>query len=156
MHPNRPLSTTTPSTTFSKFNLCPLVLLWLLVSLLSAVSKEISRIIQKIPLFPIAEMESWKCLSSKCMFTIYLNFDSFPQCWDGENLDSADYMSHMKYQVNGNCPSSHPVLLPRVQIKLRFPVPGGPGTSLSSGNGLSGHADFVSFISFHEVLFWRI
>lgn len=39
---------------------------------------------------------------------------SFPNCWDGVNLDSADHHSHMAYSATPNpalndCPASHPV-----------------------------------------------
>lgn len=37
---------------------------------------------------------------------------SFPACWDGKNVDSADHMSHMAYPSNspdtGFCPPTHP------------------------------------------------
>ncbi|GAA6062956.1 hypothetical protein JCM10212_005346 [Sporobolomyces blumeae] len=35
----------------------------------------------------------------------------FPSCWDGENVDSANHISHMAYPFDneaGPCPSSHP------------------------------------------------
>src|SRR5690606_15259125 len=37
-----------------------------------------------------------------------------------------------------------PVLLPRLQFKFVFPLSGGPGTQLSSGSGVTAHADFVN------------
>ena len=32
---------------------------------------------------------------------------SFPDCWDGENLDSEDHVSHMARSEDGVCPDSH-------------------------------------------------
>ena len=43
---------------------------------------------------------------------------TFPDCWDGVNLDSPNHRSHMSYRsyVNGHhiCPSSHPVRIPTI------------------------------------------
>ncbi|KAF2008488.1 WSC-domain-containing protein [Aaosphaeria arxii CBS 175.79] len=41
---------------------------------------------------------------------------TFPSCWDGKNLDSANHKSHVAYPRDGNydggrCPSSHPIHL---------------------------------------------
>ncbi len=47
----------------------------------------------------------------------------FPQCWDGQNLDSADHKSHMSYPDNPNgCPASHPVPLSQITINVRYAV----------------------------------
>lgn len=38
----------------------------------------------------------------------------FPQCWDGQSLDSANHKSHVAYPSgvdSGDCPASHPVRL---------------------------------------------
>lgn len=45
----------------------------------------------------------------------------FPQCWDGENLDSSDHRGHMAYAQRG-CPSSHPVPLPQVVLNVVYPL----------------------------------
>ena len=73
---------------------------------------------------------------------------SFPQCWDGINLDSADHMSHMAYSDNG-CPASHPVAMPQVTYNVYWPVPdsGNSTWRLSSDMydgpaGYSGHGDW--------------
>jgi uncharacterized protein DUF1996 len=69
----------------------------------------------------------------------------FPQCWNGTSLDSADHKSHMAYPVAGNCPSSHPVSVPKLRMVLRFPVSGDPaGLRLSSGDGRTFHGDFFN------------
>lgn len=47
---------------------------------------------------------------------------TFPQCWDGVNLESADNHSHVRQvSVYDICPSSHPVRLPQISILLYFP-----------------------------------
>lgn len=68
----------------------------------------------------------------------------FPSCWDGVNLDSADHKSHMAYALRGECPSSHPVAVPAIELIYRYPTRGGEGFSLSSGGQLSAHADFFN------------
>jgi len=49
---------------------------------------------------------------------------TFPTCWDGVNLDSADHKSHVSYpssgtyESSGPCPASHPVHLPQVMYEV--------------------------------------
>jgi hypothetical protein len=59
---------------------------------------------------------------------------SFPQCWDGKNLDSPDHQSHMSYSCGdecenaqgvvtksaNSCPASHPVAIPNITINADF------------------------------------
>lgn len=59
---------------------------------------------------------------------------SFPQCWDGKNLDSPDHKSHMAFACGKNCkgadgklytstnscPASHPVAIPSIAINADF------------------------------------
>lgn len=69
---------------------------------------------------------------------------TFPDCWDGERLDSDDHQSHMAYSDAGACPSSHPVAVPQLVFEVRYPVTGDPtGLALASGGVRSLHADFV-------------
>ncbi|RMI37403.1 DUF1996 domain-containing protein [Streptomyces triticirhizae] len=69
----------------------------------------------------------------------------FPQCWDGENLDSPDHKSHMAYPVAGTCPSTHPVPVPKLRQVLRYPVTGDPSRfELASGAGYTMHGDFFN------------
>jgi hypothetical protein len=77
------------------------------------------------------------------MIESYLDF---PQCWDGVNLDSADHKSHMAYPVNGGCPSTHPVNVPKLRQVLRYPANGNPAGRfrLSSGAGFTMHGDFFN------------
>jgi hypothetical protein len=92
---------------------------------------------------------------------------AFPQCWDGENLDSVNHKSHMAYPFDddfaddesnygasngiGNCPTTHPVMLPIITINVTWTVPTGgssvlglasdkPANGQAPGQGL--HADF--------------
>ncbi|KAI0874198.1 hypothetical protein GGS24DRAFT_490217 [Hypoxylon argillaceum] len=49
---------------------------------------------------------------------------TFPTCWDGVNVDSPDYKSHVAYPVNGTleslapCPASHPIRLPQLMYEI--------------------------------------
>lgn len=49
---------------------------------------------------------------------------TFPQCWDGVNLDSPDHKSHMAYAdtATGYCPASHPVALPELAYRVHYEV----------------------------------
>jgi hypothetical protein len=69
---------------------------------------------------------------------------NFPNCWDGDRLDSRDHQSHMAYSTDGACPGSHPVEVPALSVVIDYGIAGGPGLELSSGGQFSGHADFVN------------
>lgn len=70
---------------------------------------------------------------------------TFPDCWDGERLDSADHHAHVAYSSKGGCPASHPVSIPQLQFSVEYPVWGDTaGLMLASGGLLSGHADFMN------------
>jgi hypothetical protein len=73
---------------------------------------------------------------------------SFPDCWDGRNLDSANHRSHMASSRGdqGICPSSHPVKLPNVTFEITFDFPSIAGSTfeLSSGGVYSLHGDFFN------------
>jgi len=67
----------------------------------------------------------------------------FPNCWDGVNIDSPDHKSHVVYPSRGVCPDDHPVALPRLIVRLEFPVgTDSSGITLSSGPYYTAHADF--------------
>lgn len=78
---------------------------------------------------------------------------SFPQCWDGVNLDSPDHKSHMAYPDNG-CPASHPVALPELTYNIVYIITEANASShwrLASDNysadvpgGYSGHGDWMN------------
>lgn len=83
---------------------------------------------------------------------------TFPQCWDGRNLDSPDHKSHMSYVVAltqppwFTCPSTHPVAIPEVSFNIIYTVQtkdAAKAWRLSSDTydtslpgGYSSHADF--------------
>ncbi len=85
---------------------------------------------------------------------------SFPQCWDGVNLDSPDHKRHMAYPVYRNppqrstCPSSHPVMLPIISEIFQWPVTAGQTPAfwrltsdmypISTRGGYSAHADWMN------------
>jgi Domain of unknown function (DUF1996) len=69
---------------------------------------------------------------------------NYPNCWDGERLDSRDHQSHMAYSSDGVCPGSHPVEVPALSLVIDYGIAGGSGLELSSGGQFSGHADFVN------------
>ncbi|GIH23881.1 hypothetical protein Aph01nite_21910 [Acrocarpospora phusangensis] len=77
--------------------------------------------------------------------TMLESYLDFPQCWNGTALDSPDHKSHMAYPVNGDCPSTHPVPVPKLRQVLRYPVNGSPATfRLASGPGYTMHGDFFN------------
>jgi len=91
---------------------------------------------------------------------------SFPQCWDGKNLDSPDHKSHMAYACGdecedatgkvtksaNSCPASHPVAIPNITINADFPnLDASAKYRLASDNydskypgGYSLHADWMN------------
>lgn len=73
----------------------------------------------------------------------------FPDCWDGQNLDSADHKSHMAYAKRTagprTCPASHPVAVPMLVLEVAYrDARGGSDWSLASGSPASIHADFFN------------
>lgn len=68
----------------------------------------------------------------------------FPDCWNGQDLDSADHKSHMAYSVKQACPASHPVAVPALQFKLRYATRGEAGMKLATGAGYTAHGDFFN------------
>ena len=69
---------------------------------------------------------------------------SFPSCWDGVGLDSADHQSHVAYATRGRCPRTHPVELPAITLIFRYAVTGAGEVELASGGQFSAHADFFN------------
>lgn len=45
---------------------------------------------------------------------------SFPQCWDGLNLDSPDHRSHMADTTGTGCPATHHVALPEITYEIYY------------------------------------
>jgi hypothetical protein len=69
---------------------------------------------------------------------------TFPDCWNGTSLDSANHKSHMSYSVAGRCPASHPVALPSITLVYSYLAIAPGAAMLSSGGQYSGHADFIN------------
>jgi hypothetical protein len=68
----------------------------------------------------------------------------FADCWDGKNLDSPDHVSHVAYSSKGKCPANFPVLIPLLQMLVKYPVSDGRTVRLSSGGSYSMHGDFFN------------
>jgi hypothetical protein len=47
---------------------------------------------------------------------------SFPQCWNGRDLDASDHVSHMAYPTGAGCPATHPVAIPEITFNIVYPV----------------------------------
>ena len=113
--------------------------------------------------FTTSEYLHWSCGGSGAAYNKtnripncngdYLNATIvFPQCWDGQNMDSADHRSHMALvSPHVDCPSSHPVRLPQISILLYFPSDGFTNDwhlssdrsgGFNTGNGATLHADW--------------
>jgi hypothetical protein len=70
---------------------------------------------------------------------------TFPDCWDGDHLDSEDHRSHLANSVRGRCPQSHPVHVPQLTFAVTYPVTGAlDALTLASGSTYGIHADFVN------------
>jgi uncharacterized protein DUF1996 len=69
---------------------------------------------------------------------------TFPSCWDGKSLDSADHKSHLAYPTRQACPADYPVPVPAISLIYRYPVSGDHDFALSSGGVYSAHADFFN------------
>lgn len=70
---------------------------------------------------------------------------TFPDCWDGKNLDSEDHMSHMARSGPEGCPGSHPEPIPQLEFIVWYRFTGNPvDLRLASGDVLTGHADFMN------------
>jgi len=70
---------------------------------------------------------------------------TFPDCWDGVHLDSADHHAHIAYSSKGVCPKGFPVSIPQLQFSVEYPVWGSTeGLVLASGGLTTGHADFMN------------
>ena len=73
---------------------------------------------------------------------------TFPQCWDGRSLDSADHKSHLTFPAPAPggrqlCPATHRVRVPQVRLIVIYPrsVAGGSSVTLASGPPSSLHGD---------------
>lgn len=69
---------------------------------------------------------------------------TFPDCWDGEHVDSDDHRSHMALSQDGRCPDDHPVPVAQLVLDIHYPVSGAATFALASGTVHSAHADFFN------------
>ena len=69
---------------------------------------------------------------------------NFPTCWDGKRKDSGNHKRHMSYPHDGKCGKRHPVPVPRLIIRIEWPVHDGRHVRLSSGPYYTLHADFFN------------
>jgi hypothetical protein len=73
---------------------------------------------------------------------------SFPDCWDGQRLDSVDHKSHMFYSEwsagEMRCPASHPIPVPAITFSISWPINDGFGARLASGPVRTMHGDVFS------------
>ena len=70
---------------------------------------------------------------------------TFPDCWDGKNLDSTDHKSHVVYSGTTGCPSEFPVPFSQLTLLVAYPVDGDPaGLTLAAGPARVAHADFLN------------
>lgn len=83
---------------------------------------------------------------------------TFPSCWDGKTLDSANHKSHVVYPKDGNydggrCPSSHPVHFVTLFFEVYYDTRGFKNMwygdrqpfvfANGDGTGYGYHGDFV-------------
>jgi hypothetical protein len=70
---------------------------------------------------------------------------TFPDCWDGEHVRSADHRAHAAYSVDGRCPSSQPVPILQVETATQYPITGSTKElRLASGGWQTSHGDFLN------------
>ena len=44
----------------------------------------------------------------------------FPDCWDGERVDSADHRAHVASSSEGRCPDRHPIPIPLLELVIDY------------------------------------
>lgn len=78
---------------------------------------------------------------------------TFPDCWDGRNLDSADHRGHVTYSDAGECPGTHPVSIVQLILAVHYEFHSDPtGLSLASGATTTGHGDVMNGWSRDELV----
>ncbi|MFD9701767.1 DUF1996 domain-containing protein [Lentzea sp. NPDC059081] len=66
----------------------------------------------------------------------------FPDCWDGQHLDSPDHRSHVAFGQGGRCTDQFPVPIPAVTFSISYQTSGSAdGFRLASGMASSMHGD---------------
>lgn len=80
--------------------------------------------------------------SSRAPLTLRL---TFPDCWDGRNLDSPDHRAHVTYSDDGRCPGTHPTSIVQLILAVHYEFHSDPaGLSLASGDMITGHGDVMN------------
>ena len=100
------------------------------------------------------EVASWTCGSSSDLQTAPPTCPAeaplrarltFPDCWDGEHLDSPDHQAHVTFSHDGRCPDGYPVTMPQLTVTIRYPISGvGHDLTLASGPTFTIHSDFLN------------
>ena len=67
---------------------------------------------------------------------------TFPNCWDGRQLDSPDHRQHVRYASRGACPASHPVAMPTIILIVLYPPV--PAVAQVASGRFAAHADFMN------------
>jgi hypothetical protein len=68
---------------------------------------------------------------------------TFPNCWNGRDLDSADHKRHLAYSTSGRCPRSHPVAVPSLVLIFLYPSTE-HGRPVQASGRYGTHADFIN------------
>lgn len=68
---------------------------------------------------------------------------TFPNCWNGKELDSVDHKRHVAYSVGGRCPAAHPVALPTIMLILLYPSTES-GRPVQASGRYGAHGDFMN------------
>ncbi|MGZ8782202.1 MAG: DUF1996 domain-containing protein [Gaiellaceae bacterium] len=68
---------------------------------------------------------------------------TFPNCWNGRDVDSPDHKRHLAYSSGGRCPRSHPVALPSLVLVFLYPSTE-LGRPIQASGRYGTHADFVN------------
>lgn len=48
----------------------------------------------------------------------------FPDCWDGEHLDSPNHKDHVAFGTDEACPATHPVRIPAITFDIQYGAKG--------------------------------
>lgn len=77
---------------------------------------------------------------------------TFPDCWDGRNLDTDDHRSHTAYSIDGECPADQPVPIVQLIVAVRYAFDDDPGNlRLASGGVTTAHGDVLNAWSDEEL-----
>lgn len=71
---------------------------------------------------------------------------TFPSCWDGTHIRSADHTSHMAYPSSGSgCDAAHPIAVPQLTLTVHYPFSGTyRRANIASGGFDTTHGDFLA------------